>query len=424
MKCAYRAFDPETGQSYQGVLDADTLSMAQTQLLQKKWQIIHLAPATTSWLARCWANVTLRSARSSQSNQSKQGISLFRPTSTLQHWALWCGQLSHLLRAGIPFFEALQHTQTTLTPASQQQIQTALQGLEQGQAVMVAFQSVTLPPLMLMQLELAMLHGDLAGTLAVLSDDLWARIVQGQQWQKILLYPLVLLAVFVGLLGFLLFYLVPQLLQFAQTLHQPLPLLSRCLAAVHHGLVTYPKASAITASVLMMALGIWLYHPAWRVFRQRLLRRIPLFGELWLSMQWQRFNASLAQLQRAGIPLLKALHTLSEQTASHHVQSAIRDSVALIERGQTLSQAFGQGTPVLWQRPLWLKMVEIGEKTGALEAQLTAWNQGEGLWMQQQFHAIQTLAEPLLTLLLGGLIGILIIGTLSPVYDLLTQFHR
>lgn len=257
--------------------------------------------------------------------------------------------------------------------------------------------------------------GSLAETLARLADYLErSRALQGRIVNA-LIYPAILL-VMVGLsLLFLLGYVVPQFAQMYESLDAELPLFTRAVLGV--GLFVRDWWLVVVA---VPALLLWWFDRKRRdpAVRERfdawlLARRFA--GALVAKIETARLARTLGTLVRNGVPLLTALG-IARNVLGNRVLAADVDAAAQeVKNGVPLSVALGRGKRF---PRLALQMIQVGEESGALDAMLTrtaeTFEQDTSLALDRLLAAL----VPVVTLLLAGVVGIVVLAVLTPLYDL------
>jgi len=228
------------------------------------------------------------------------------------------------------------------------------------------------------------------------------------------IYPSMILAVGLLVIGFLLLYVIPRFSQVFEDLGDRIPAMSRLLLQwgkfVHaHGV---PVLGGLVAAVAAL---VWaLRQPPVQAAFMRRLQRLPRIGEYIRTYQLARFYRALGLLQQAGIPILSALDMVSGLLPAS-LQSSLAGARRDIGEGKSLSGAFeanGLTTVVA------LRLLRVAEQTGQM---------GEMLERTAIFHeddiaqAIDwfvRLFEPLLMIVIGLVIGVVVLLMYAPIFEL------
>jgi general secretion pathway protein F len=257
--------------------------------------------------------------------------------------------------------------------------------------------------------------GSLHDTLQRLADYLErSRALRGRVVNA-LIYPAILL-VMVGLsLLFLLGYVVPQFATMYESLDATLPLFTRIVLGI--GLFVRDFWIVLLA---IPALALWwfdrkLREPAFRARFDEWLLRQKIAGPLVAKLETARLMRTLGTLLKNGVPLLVALgigrNVLGNRALSADVEAAADD----VKNGVGLSTALAKGKRF---PRLALQMVQVGEESGALDTMLLktadTFEQETGQALDRMLAAL----VPVITMLLAGVVMVVILAVLIPIYDL------
>lgn len=326
--------------------------------------------------------------------------------------------LEQLLHAGLPLWESLleiRHGEES--PALGDVVTGLIEGLEGGLTLSqaMAHHPGPFPPTEIQLIRAGELSGRLLEILQELTETLkWEDEIHAQT-RRLLLYPALLAAMVLGSSGFLLIYLVPQLQSFVRHLGHELPLSTRLLFALSDLLVYHGQALALGLLGLgCLGILLWRWMPRFQDFRDRWLLRLPKIGPLLEKSLLARFARSLALLYGAGISVLEGLQACATLVGNRHVHGGIVRVGEQIAAGTSLSGAFASAHLF---PPLMLRMVQMGETTGALDQALRNVAYFYDRDIREQLGRLQALLEPCLTLILGSLLGWIMVAILGPIYD-------
>lgn len=257
--------------------------------------------------------------------------------------------------------------------------------------------------------------GSLHETLQRLADYLErSRALRGRVINA-LIYPIILLAM-VGLsLLFLLGYVVPQFGAMYDSLDAELPLFSQVVLGI--GLFVRDWWILLLA---VPALALWwfdrrLRNPAFRARFDQWLLGARFFGSLVARLETARLARTLGTLLRNGVPLLAALgigrNVLGNRALAADVEAAAEE----VKGGVGLSAALARGKRF---PRLALQMIQVGEESGALDAMLLKTADTFEQETAQALDRMLAALVPVVTLLLAGIVMVVILAVLIPIYDL------
>ena len=230
-----------------------------------------------------------------------------------------------------------------------------------------------------------------------------------------LVYPALLFTLVVGMLIYLITYVVPQFNKLYEGLNAKLPpvtlfMLELGVGAQRWGLIALPIL-AIGAVVLWR----WTRSDAGGEWLDRLRMRTPFLGEIWLKYQVAMFARMMSTLLAGGLPLVNALETaaasLETRLISHGVQQAthrVREGMALA-RSMEESKVFPE---------LAVEMTEVGESTGALPQMLNSVAEFYEEDVQTALAAALSLIEPVILIFMGLVVAFVLISLYMPIFSL------
>jgi general secretion pathway protein F len=173
--------------------------------------------------------------------------------------------------------------------------------------------------------------------------------------------------------------------------------------------------------VLLLLIVSWAaFHQA---MKQTLLRiqfdaaflKLPVLGRLAIGYNTARFASTLAMLTGAGVPILKAMQSAADTLSNQAMRADILDALVLVREGAPLAMALGQKK----RFPSLLAMfARLGEQTGQLPLMLQRAAQQLSADVQRRALALATILEPLLIVVMGGLVMLIVLAVLMPIMEL------
>jgi type II secretory pathway component PulF len=331
--------------------------------------------------------------------------------------ALFTRRLADLARAGIPLDRALQlaggqSENPALTDVTQQAIVDVRAGLPISEALS-KFPKL-FPPAFTMTLRAGEASGqfpEVAGRLATFQQ------IELQRRSKVIaamVYPCILLVTAVGVVAFMIGFVVPKLATVFDKLGSDLPLSTQILLSVSGFLVQ--RFGYIAGAVVLIGffLRAYLATVQGAVAKDRLLLNIPLLGKVITQATVSRYARLLGTLLYGGVPILEALQISGAasgnrlfESATHSVQTQVREGKRI---GDSM-EAAGVFTPILVQ------MVTVGEETGDLPEMLNRVSENLDFEVENSMAKLTALIEPLIVLTMGVFVGFVVLSILLPVYQ-------
>ncbi|MBA4143688.1 MAG: type II secretion system inner membrane protein GspF [Nitrosospira sp.] len=261
--------------------------------------------------------------------------------------------------------------------------------------------------------------GEESGALPIvlqhLAEYLDTRQALKQKTSLALLYPALVTIVAVIIVAGLLIYVVPQVVQVFQHSRQSLPFLTRALIGLSDFLrPTWPYLMIAVVAALV-AVRAALRRNAFRYRWHILLLRTPWLGSLIRSGNTSRFASTLAILVGGGVPLLTALDSGAQVMSNDVMRRAIEDTIGRVREGMSLSRALRE-TGVF--PPLLIHLIASGEMSGKLEQMLERAAQLETQALERRLAVFLTLLEPLMILVMGGIVLIIVLAILLPIIEI------
>ncbi len=266
--------------------------------------------------------------------------------------------------------------------------------------------------------------GEESGALPVvlqhLADYLDARQALHQKTSLALLYPALVTFVAICVVTGLLVYVVPQIVQVFQQSRQTLPLLTRGLIAVSDFLRSagpWLVALGICAAVAVrFALRGERYRRHWHAF----VLRLPWLGPVVRGLNTSRFASTLAILVGGGVPLLAALDYGARAMSNLAMHDGIKSAIERVREGEGLARALS-ATKIF--PPLMLHLVSSGEASGKLEQMLERAAQLETQTLERRLAVLLTLLEPVMILVMGGIVLVIVMAILLPIMEINQLVH-
>jgi type IV pilus assembly protein PilC len=216
---------------------------------------------------------------------------------------------------------------------------------------------------------------------------------------------------------FLLLYLVPQVATLLRTMSIPLPVQTRMLIHVSDAMRTYWP---LVFGVPGLALGVVAYAirtNAKAAYTWDYLKlRMPLTGPILKKIILARFASFFALMYESGITVLDALRTSEGIANNRCVAASLVRAGQQVSSGESLTESF-RNLGVF--PPLVIRMLRVGENTGALDVALRNVNYFYTRDVRESVDKALKLLEPVMTLALGAILAGIMWSVLSPVYDIL-----
>lgn len=321
--------------------------------------------------------------------------------------AVLLGRLSVLFGAGIPLVECLEALETQeQNEYVRRALQNMLRRLLTGSSLASAFaaQKGLFPERVAALISLGESSGQLDSVLRELSESLEKESNLLQQVKSALTYPLILLIVSLTVLGGLLKYFIPQLLDFARSTNADLGAGVKLMFFLTEQLFS----PMVLFGVLQVALALVflavneLRTESGKLSRDNLLLALPVVGPVFLEMSVLRFSLGLRSLLRCGCPLVASLNLLGRSLGNKALKLEIERVTDSIQEGETLGEALRFRTRF---DAMFITMVAVGEEAAALPKMLNSVIKLKSEELERKLETAVALLEPLVLCLVGGTVG-------------------
>jgi len=334
----------------------------------------------------------------------------------------FCFHMEQLTAAGVPLVDCLIDLRDSIENARFREVISgvleSIQGGERMSQALARYPQV-FSPVFTSLVRAGEDTGKLSEVLKSLIENLKWEDELAEHMKKIIMYPAFVGSIVIMVTFFLMIYLVPQMVAFIRNMGQQIPLQTRILIETSAFFVNYWWAIIMVPVIL--AVGIRLAaeaNPQVRYQVDRFKLALPVVGEIQRKIILSRFASIFALMYASGITILDAIRS-SEETAGNVV---IREGMRLV--GQQIGE--GKNVTAAFQEvglfpPLVVRMLRVGESTGALDTALLNVSYFYNREVRESIAKIQVIIEPALTVVLGGILGWVMLSVLGPIYDVITK---
>lgn len=230
-----------------------------------------------------------------------------------------------------------------------------------------------------------------------------------------LVYPAILVALSIAVVVVVIVRVVPEFGRFYETFGRDLPFATQILVATSTAVAEAWWAIVATAAVGVVLLWGWFRRPTQRVRFDRWLTRVPVVGPTANKFAVSQMARTVATLLGGGIPLVNALDVAARAIGNRHVARELVRVAGQVREGQGMAMAMaGRGV----FPDVAVKMVEVGEQTGALQDMLNSLADFYDEEIETTLARFVTVIEPALLVIMGVVIAALLLALYLPVFEL------
>ncbi len=392
----YQALDTG-GKRKRGVLEGDTSRQVRQQL-----RVLGLTPLSVEPVER---------------EQSGGARPRLRGLSALE-LALITRQLATLIRAGLPLEQCLGEVAAQSEKPRTERILLAVRArVREGHSLATGLAEFPRAFSDLYRKTIA--AGEQTGHLDVVLERLadYTEKAQGlrQRTRLALFYPALLTGMAILVVSGLLTYVVPQVVRVFEDTGQTLPLLTRMLIAFSDFLRAYGIYGLIAAVLLVIGVRAWLRRDAARRRWHELWLHIPVAGRLIRGANAARFARTLSILSASSVPILEALSISAQVLSNLPMRAAVEEAAARVREGASIRGALERTG---YFPPMTLSLIASGEASGNLEEMLERAAQVQERETEAAIATLLGLFEPLLILAMGGVVLVIVLAILLPIFEL------
>ncbi|WP_405238910.1 type II secretion system inner membrane protein GspF [Lentisalinibacter orientalis] len=394
----YVALD-SAGKEKKGVLEGDTARQVR-QLLRER------------------ALVPLEVSEVAEKESARQFSVGLRRGFSATELALVTRQLATLVNSGMPLEETLQAVaQQTEKPRTQSILLGVRAKVMEGHTLADGLEEFpqAFPEIYRATVSAGEQSGHLDAVLERLADYTETRQALRQRITNALVYPIVLVLMSLGIIAFMLSYVVPQVVGVFETTGAELPILTRLLIGISDFLREWWWL--LIAGIAAVAFGVWrllkLEGPRRRY--HRLLLRLPLIGRITRGVNTARFTRTLSILAGSGVPVLEALKISAEVIMNVPMREAVQEASLRVREGGAISRSLAASRLF---PPMTIHLISSGESSGQLEQMLGRAADNQEREMDGLITTMMGIMEPLLIVFMGGVVLTIVLAILLPIFQI------
>ncbi|MBR5389399.1 type II secretion system F family protein [Candidatus Saccharibacteria bacterium] len=330
-------------------------------------------------------------------------------------------QFATLIGAGLPMSRSLKTAAEQATSASMKAvIEEVTASVEAGKSLSEALSQ---HPDVFNDVYLSLVAaGEMSGTL----DTALARLAaqdekDSNMISKIrgaMVYPGIIFVVIIAVLAFMMVLVVPEVRKLYSDMNKELPDITKVLVNISdffanqwyivvgiigltiYGLRTYRRTDAGKKTFALFKLNV------------------PVFNSLFQRLYMNRFSRTMEMLLGTGVSMLDAIHISARATSNYYMEEQFNSAAEKVKSGKALSESIQDLNYIL---PLVPQMINIGEQSGKIDEMIGKAAEVYENELDEKIANISTMIEPFLMVIMAGLIGIVIAGTLLPIYSLVSS---
>jgi general secretion pathway protein F len=338
-------------------------------------------------------------------------------------------QLSALLHAGMPLVPALtalaEQWQSPANPQARTRVKRPLaavieeirDGVNEGGSLAEALQKHPglFSPLFVSMVGAGESSGALEEVLCRIADILEKRVQLADKVKAAIAYPAMMTLVAVGVVTFLLSYVVPGITKLLVEMNRPLPVPTKLLIAVSDFTRSYLVVLLGLACAAAIALVAFYKRHDGKAHLDRLTLKLPLFGPLLFRLELARLTRTLGALLKSGLPVMTAMEITQRVIQNSLIAQAMQEIRDAVHQGENIADAVrttGLFPPVVYH------LIATGQLSGNIEDGLLEIAEMYDSEVQASVRTLTSLLEPVILLVMGGVVAFIVLAILLPVFEI------
>ena len=347
-----------------------------------------------------------------------------KPSASTEDIVIFTRQLATMIGAGIPLMEAME---ILCAQAENPRFAICLDRIvEDVRAGSDLSASMSKYPTVFENIYLAMIRaGEVSGQIDEILVRLAGYMEESQKLKReiksAMTYPVISLTMILGITIFLMTYIVPQFANIFSQLRDKqgnaieMPMITQITMMCSNFMVGYWWLIILSFVSTVFAIKTYkktdrgAYHWDW------LMLKMPVFGDLMIKVALSRFSKTFATLIKSGVPILGALEIVSATSGNRVIMEAVDSARESVREGNTLAEPLGR-SPIF--PPMVVKMIAIGERSGALETLLEKISTFYDEQVAAAVKGLTSMIEPIMIGVMGVLVGGIVMAVFYPIMKL------
>jgi type IV pilus assembly protein PilC len=405
----YEAMD-HTGREVKDSIDAATQEEAQQLIRQKGFFVTKISEK---------AKKTRKAAAKKGGRRRKKSFTIGK-ISTKQ-LCTFTRQLSTLQDAGLPILRSLKILEGQAKPGVlKNSLQDVIEDIESGMTLSEAFSK---HPKAFDRLYCNMIKaGEAGGALEAILQRLADFKEKAQSLKRriksAMVYPVVVILVACTIVGFILYFIIPKFESIFKDFGVPLPGMTVFLINASHFLIKYFYIVFLTPLFIWIFIKLLYRNRTGAYVCDRILLMIPVMGTIAEKSTVARTMRTLGTLVQSGVPILESLNIVKETAGNAVFERAFQRIYESIREGETIAQPLREARIV---DDIVVNMIDVGEETGDLDTMLNKIADNYDEEVETAVESLVSLLEPIMIVVLGGIIGFIVIALFLPLITLISK---
>jgi type IV pilus assembly protein PilC len=339
----------------------------------------------------------------------------------LQHFVIYLRQFATLIKAGVTVVEATEILAVqTESKALKKALIAVEQDLREGNPYSdsVAKHKKIFNSMFINMVKAGEVAGNMDETLEKLADDFEKQHDTVSKVKSALTYPAVIGILAIGAVIFLLVGVVPTFVTMFEDMGAELPGITKFVLNASGFMQKFWWIVLLIILAFVFSIIYMKKNKKTKYYLDYFLLRMPIFGNMLQKAALARMMRTLSSLFSSSVPILQAMSIVEKVVENEVIAKVIRESRNSLEKGRSMTE------PMMnhWAfPPLVTQMISIGESTGALDAMLSKIAEFYEKEVEQGTDRLKSLIEPIMIVFLAGVVGVIVLSIMMPMFSMFDQ---
>jgi general secretion pathway protein F len=257
--------------------------------------------------------------------------------------------------------------------------------------------------------------GHLDGVLDRLADYTEDRQELQQKMSTALVYPVILIVLSIAIVAGLLAFIVPQIVGVFENMGKDLPTMTKMIISMSDFIIDYGLHLLALLIVMIIIFKRMVKIPKWEYRYHSFLLRVPAVKKMVRGLNTARFARTLSILASSGVPILNAMSISSQVVQNVPMRKAINEAAVKVSEGKPIHKSLEQSG---YFPPMTIYLIASGENSGTLDDMLERAAIQQERETDSMMTGMLSLFEPLLILVMGGVVLTIVLSILMPILNL------
>jgi type IV pilus assembly protein PilC len=342
----------------------------------------------------------------------------------LQHFVIYLRQFSTLLKAGVSVVDATnilaQQTESKYLRKALEQIETELREGNPLSAASATHKKI-FSPMYINMIKAGEAGGNMDETLDRLAEHYEKQYATKQKIASAMAYPIVVAFIAIAVVIFLLVSVVPTFVDMFADFGGELPAITKFVLGASEFMQKSWYMIVLFFVLLFLFISIIKRNKKTKYYFDYFVLRVPIFGSMMRKAVLARMTRTLSSLFSSSVPILQAMTIVEEVVENEVIGRVILQARDSLEKGQSITLPM----KAHWAfPPLVTQMIVIGEQTGSLDSMLAKVADFYEKEVDNSTDRIKSLIEPLMIVVLAGLVGTIVISIMVPMFEIFNQVGK